>query len=101
MALKVGKLVKDWGERLGAPGVAAGIGAIVLAPLVIPVVAKVAKPIAKAAIKGGIVAYEKTKIIMAETGEALEDIVAEVKAELAEEEAQGEVTESGREINRQ
>jgi predicted DNA-binding antitoxin AbrB/MazE fold protein len=48
------------------------------------VVAGVGKPLAKAAIKGGIVLYEKSKGVIAEVGETLEDIVAEAKAELAE-----------------
>ncbi len=81
MALKVG----DFFEDLGIPGIAAGVGAIVLAPLLVPAVAKVGKPVAKAVIKGGIVAYEKSRTTFAEAGEAIEDLVAEVKAELAEE----------------
>ncbi|BAU65907.1 MAG: hypothetical protein Kow0049_05600 [Stanieria sp.] len=76
MALKLEDLFED----LGVPGIAA----IVLAPLLIPAVAKAGKPLAKAVIKGGIVAYEKSRGVIAETGEALEDLVAEVKAELAE-----------------
>jgi hypothetical protein len=87
MALKVDKLIEKLGDNLGGSGVALGIGAIVLAPLVLPFVAKVGKPLAKAAIKGGIIAYEKSKIALAETGEVLEDLVAEVRAELAEEQS--------------
>jgi capsid protein len=45
------------------------------------------KPLAKAAIKGGISLYEKTKGAIAETGEAIGDIVAEAKAEAAAEQA--------------
>ena len=85
MALKVEDWFEDLAENLGVPGIAAGIGAVVLAPLLIPAVAKVGKPIAKSAIKGGIVAYEKAKGIVAEAGEVLEDLVAEAKVELAEE----------------
>jgi hypothetical protein len=80
MALKIG----DFFEDLGVPGLAAGVGAIVLTPLLIPAVAKVGKPLAKAALKGGIVAYEKSRSTFAEAGEAIEDMIAEVKAELAE-----------------
>ena len=83
MAFKVGDLFED----LGIPGIAAGVGAVVLAPVLIPAVAKASKPVAKALIKGGIIAYEKSKSAIAETGEVLEDLVAEVKVELAEEEA--------------
>ncbi len=65
-------------------GLAIGIGAAILAPIVIPVVAGVAKPLAKAAIKGGILLLEKGKETVAEAGEVMEDLVAEVRAELAE-----------------
>ena len=80
--------VEDLFEDLGIPGIAAGLGAVVLAPVLIPAVAKASKPVAKALIKGGIIAYKKSKSAIAETGEVLEDLVAEVKAELAEEELQ-------------
>ncbi|MBO9999882.1 MAG: DUF5132 domain-containing protein [Cyanobacteria bacterium SID2] len=75
---------EDLLEDLGAPGIAAGVGLVVLAPFAI----KAAKPIAKTLVKGGIVAYEKTKGLFAETGEVFEDIVAEARAELAEEHTQ-------------
>jgi hypothetical protein len=80
MALKITDFVED----AGAPGIIAGIGAVLLAPVIIPVVAGIGKPIAKSLIKGGIVAYEKTKGAFAELGETWEDIIAEAKAELAE-----------------
>lgn len=83
MPFKVGDLLED----LGIPGIAAGVGAVILAPVLIPAVAKASKPVAKAVIKGGIIAYNKSKSAIAETGEILEDLVAEVKADLAEEEA--------------
>jgi hypothetical protein len=66
-------------------GLLIGIGAAVLAPVVLPILASIAKPVAKAAVKGGIMMYEKGKEAVAEAGEMLEDIVAEAKAELAEE----------------
>ena len=84
MPFKVGDLFED----LGIPGIAAGIGAVVLAPILIPAVAKASKPVAKALIKGGVIAYQKSRSAIAETGEVLEDLVAEVKAELAEQELQ-------------
>lgn len=86
MALKFDNLLGNI-KDLGVPGVAAGIGAVALAPLLIPAVAKVGKPVAKAAIKGGIAFYEKSRGIVEETGEALEDLVAESKAEIAEQRA--------------
>jgi hypothetical protein len=72
---------EDLMEDLGVPGIAA----IVLLPVMIPVVGKIGKPIAKAAVKGGIVLYEKGKGVVTEVGETLEDIIAEAKAELAQE----------------
>jgi Protein of unknown function (DUF5132) len=76
--------ITDFVEDAGAPGIIAGIGAVLLAPVLIPVVAGIGKPIAKSIIKGGIVAYEKSKGAFAELGETWEDMVAEAKAELAE-----------------
>lgn len=76
--------ITDFVEDAGAPGLIAGIGAVLLAPVLLPVVAGIGKPIAKSIIKGGIVAYEKSKGAFAEIGETWEDIVAEAKAELAE-----------------
>ncbi len=84
MPFKVGDLLED----VGIPGVVAGVGAVVLAPVLIPAVAKASKPVAKALIKGGIIAYNKSRSAIAETGEVLEDLVAEVTTELAEEETQ-------------
>jgi hypothetical protein len=75
--------VEDWFKDVNTSGVVAGIGAIVLAPVIIPAVAKASKPIAKAVIKGGILAYEKSRTMIAEGGEVLEDLVAEVQAEIA------------------
>jgi len=75
--------------KAGTPlGIAIGIGASVFAASVIPVlpaVAKAARPGARAAIKSGILLAERGREIMAEVREELEDIFAEVKAELLEE----------------
>ncbi len=62
---------------------AIGMGVAILAPAVLPLV----KPFAKAAIKSGVSLYEKTRGAIAETGEAIGDIVAEAKAEAAAEQA--------------
>ena len=61
--------------------VAIGLGAIVLTPIVLPLL----KPLAKATIKSGVNLFEKTKGAIAEAGEVVGDIVAEAKAEVAEE----------------
>lgn len=65
-------------------GLAIGIGAAVLAPAVIPALSGIVKPVAKAAIKGGFLLFEKGKEAAAEVGEVVEDLLAEVKAEMAE-----------------
>ncbi len=62
---------------------AIGVGVAILAPTVLPLV----KPLSKAAIKSGVSLYEKTQGALAETGEAIGDIVAEAKAEVAAEQA--------------
>jgi hypothetical protein len=68
-------------------GLAIGIGAAILTPIILPIVASIAKPLTKSAIKGGIILYEKSRETIAELGETVEDLVAEVKAELAQEHA--------------
>jgi hypothetical protein len=68
----------------GPTGIAAGIGALILTPIVVPVLTQVGKPLTKAAIKQGILAYEKGKEFFAEATEVFEDLVAEAKAELAQ-----------------
>lgn len=68
-------------------GIFIGIGAALLAPVVLPILAAVAKPLTKSAMKGGILLYQKGKEACAEAGELFEDLTAEVKAELAEEQA--------------
>jgi len=77
-------LIDDVKEN-AVTGLLIGIGAAILAPVVLPILASIAKPVAKAAVKGGIMLYEKGKEAAAEAGEMFEDIVAEAKAELAEE----------------
>ena len=84
MAFKPEDILEDMADTLGVPGIVAGVGAVVLAPFLIPAIAKVGKPIARNAIKGGIVAYQKAKGVVAEAGEIFEDLVAEAKVELAE-----------------
>ncbi|CEJ47555.1 DUF5132 domain-containing protein [Umezakia ovalisporum] len=77
--------IPDFVEDAGASGIIVSIGALLLAPVLIPVVAGIGKPIAKSLVKGGIVAYEKSRGAFAEMGETWEDIIAEAKAEIAEE----------------
>jgi hypothetical protein len=89
--LDLGDLVEDF----GLPGLVLGAGAIVLAPFVSPPIAKAGKGVAKAAIKSGILVYEKSRSVLAEAGEAIEDMIAESKAELAEAQEQKALTSEG------
>ncbi len=68
----------------GVAGIAAGVGALILTPIVMPFLSQVGKPLAKAAIKESLLAYEKGKEFFAEATEVFEDLVAEAKAELTQ-----------------
>lgn len=78
------------GVEAGPVGIAAAIGAAILAPIVIPVLTQVGKPLTKAAIKQGILTYEKGKEFFAEATEVFEDLVAEAKSELAQDQKNGQ-----------
>lgn len=78
-------LIDDALKLKGAPGMALfALGAIVLAPVVMPILGSVLKPVVKNGIKGGLRLYQKSKELAAEAMESLEDIAAEAKAELIE-----------------
>jgi hypothetical protein len=64
------------------PSVLVGIGVALMAPVVIPALAVGMRPLAKAVIKGGMLVYDKGAEVLAETGEQLSDLVAEVRSEL-------------------
>lgn len=70
-----------------ARGVALGVGAALVAVAAIPAILTASRPLARVAIKSGILLLEKGREAMAEAGEDFEDLVAEVKAELAAERA--------------
>jgi hypothetical protein len=61
-------------------GVAVGLGVVAAGFLLAPAF----KPVARAAVKSGILLFEKGREWMAEAEESFEDLVAEVRAELAE-----------------
>lgn len=76
----------DNGFKIGTP-ILLGIGALLLAPMIIPAAASVLKPLAKATVKSGLLFVQKGRELLADTAEALEDITAEVRAELIAERA--------------
>ncbi len=67
-----------------AKGAALGVGAVVVAAAALPAIMTLSRPFARAAIKSGILFLEKGREFMAAAGEDIEDLVAEVKSELAE-----------------
>ncbi len=73
----------------GTPlGIAIGLGAAVLATAIVPAlpaIVRASRPTARAAMKSGLILLEKGREVMAEASEELEDIMAEVKAELRQE----------------
>ena len=68
-----------------ARGVALGLGVAALVLAALPAVASVGRPLARAAIKSGLLLIERGREAIAEAGEELEDLVAEVRAELVAE----------------
>lgn len=64
-----------------AKGVAIGLGVAAAGVLLVPAL----RPMTRSAMKGGILIFEKGREWMAEAEDSLEDLVAEVRAELAEE----------------
>ena len=76
-------------------GIAAGAAAMMLAPSIMSAIAPVVKPVIKTLIKGGLLAFESGKeaakeavheaeVAIASSVEAIEDLTAETKAEIAE-----------------
>lgn len=66
-------------------GVAIGIAAAMLTPIVAPALTQTIRPLARTLIKTGIILYHKGRETLAEAGENFDDLMAEVRAELAEE----------------
>jgi hypothetical protein len=73
----------DNGLKIGT-GLAIGLGVLILAPVVAPAVAAVVRPAAKASIKSGMLLFEKAIELIAEAKESVEDLAAEVHAELVQ-----------------
>jgi hypothetical protein len=64
---------------------AAGLAGGMLAPLLFPSAARGARPAAKSAVKAALAVYERSREIAAEFGETASDIIAEARAEFADE----------------
>lgn len=68
-----------------ARGAALGIGAALVAVAAIPAIMVATRPLARVALKSSLLLMEKGREAFAEAGEHIEDLFAEVKAELAAE----------------
>ncbi len=73
-------LIED-GLKVGTP-ILIGIGALLLAPVVLPAAGSVVRPLIKATLKSGLLLASKGRELISEAMESLEDITAEVKAEM-------------------
>lgn len=62
-----------------------GIGVAMVAPSVLPNLATGLRPLAKSLVKGGVTLYDAAKEGFAEAGEQFNDLVAESRAEMAQE----------------
>jgi hypothetical protein len=69
-------------------GIGIGMAAGVLGRAFYPALKEVGRPLAKATIKSGLTAVDKAQESIAHFGELVEDMVAEVRAERAQETAQ-------------
>jgi len=67
------------------PGMLLGIAAV-LAPDLFPKIGRAIRPLVKGTVRAGYALAEKTRETVAEAGERLQDIVAEVKSESASDE---------------
>ncbi|MFH7243785.1 MAG: DUF5132 domain-containing protein [Spirulina sp.] len=70
--------VAELASHPSAKTLAIGVAAVAITPIVLPLV----KPALKATIKSGVTLYERAKIAVAETAEALADVAAEARAEV-------------------
>jgi hypothetical protein len=78
----------------GVPGILVGVGIALAAPILLPAAATGARPLAKALIKGALLMADSVKEVVAEAGEQLSDLVAEVQAERANGSAASESSHS-------
>ncbi len=62
---------------------ALGAAAILFGPAILTTVAGIARSLLKSGIKGGVLVYDKSKEMLAEARESIEDIAAEAKAEVS------------------
>lgn len=69
-------------------GIGIGLAAGILGRALYPAMKEAGRPLAKATLKSGLAAVEKARESFAQLGETVEDLMAEVKAEMHEEATQ-------------
>ena len=62
--------------------IAIGLGISILVPLAANLLAPIVRPLARGALKAGVIAYERGRETIAEIGEVVEDLAAEVREDL-------------------
>lgn len=65
-----------------ARNLAIGLGVVIVVPVAVNLLGPVVRPLARGALKVGILAFEKGRETVAEIGEVIDDLVAEVQEEL-------------------
>jgi hypothetical protein len=72
------------GEMLAGPWSSAlvGIGAVLTVPTMLPAIGHAMRPVMKAAVNTGLMAYGTARETVAEVGEQINDLIAEVREEL-------------------
>ncbi len=80
----------NFGNLLNSPRskrIAVVFGVAVVAPVVLPILGRAMRPIAKSALKSGLALYERSRTALAEAGDSIADLYAEVQAEMGGHEA--------------
>ncbi len=75
--------------------VVGGLIGVVLAPSVAPALGRLIRPAAKAGLRAGWVLFERGRVAAAELRETVEDITAEVRAEIEEERGMQQTAAAG------
>lgn len=76
-------------------GIGVGLAAAGIVKALMPALSSLGRPVAKGLIKGGIVAYDTGREAVANAAEFVEDMVAEVRAEMEAEREHGQAVPAG------
>lgn len=76
-------------------GIGVGLAAAGIVKALMPALSSLGRPVAKGLIRGGIVAYETGREAVANAAEFMEDMVAEVRAEMDAEREHGHAVKAG------